>query len=533
MSDLHHECGLAAIYHLPGDDVSPLCPVQGPDEASRLMPRMLLDIQNRGQLSAGMTSYNADRLQLLETHKDVGNVSEVFRMSHRGKFESLMAQYAGRAAIGHVRYATCGAEDRNYAQPFERHHLQKHKWFSFGYNGQLANFRELQQKLLADGNNHLARENDTEIILHEISRELSGEGERPNLVEVFRNIAKKFDGAYNLVFLNALGEMVVLRDPLGIRPLCYAKEGLLFAAASESVALLNLGFKADSIKSLMPGQMVLITPERYELHTFARSSHRAHCFFEWIYFANVASTMDDQSVYLTRKRLGEELARLETVPIDEDTVVVPVPDTSKAAADSMAYKLKVPAVEGLIRNRYTGRTFIEGTGNRKQKAETKYTPLREVLEGKRVLLVEDSIVRSTTMKVLLHRIRELGGAKEIHVRVACPPIIAPCFYGIDMSTIGELFAPQFLHDGKLTEAAQAEMAKVLGADSLRYLPVEAIARSVGFDSDQLCQACITGEYPTPYGQKLYQIALKHHDDCGGGGRTYETVTSLETSATTN
>lgn len=522
MSELHHECGLAAIYHLPGDAVSPLCPGQGPDEVSRLMPRMLLDIQNRGQLSAGMTSYNPDHLQRLDTHKDLGGVSEVFRMSHRGKYESLMSQYSGRAAIGHVRYATCGAEDRNYAQPFERQHLQKHKWFSFGYNGQLANFRELQQELLADGNNHLARENDTEIILHEISRELSGEGPRPDLVDVFRNIAKKFDGAYNLVFLNAVGEMVVLRDPLGIRPLCYAKEDQLFAAASESVALLNLGFKAESIKSLLPGQLILITPDRYELHTFARAPRRAHCFFEWIYFANVASTMDEQSVYLTRKRLGEELARLETAPIDSDTVVVPVPDTSKAAADAMAYKLRVPAVEGLIRNRYTGRTFIEGSGNRQKKAETKYTPLREVLEGKRVLLVEDSIVRSTTMKVLIHRIRELGGAKEIHVRVACPPIIAPCFYGIDMSTIGELFAPPFLRDGQLTDAAQAEMACKLGADSLRYLPVEAIARAVGFDADQLCQACITGEYPTPYGEKLYQIALKYHDDCGGG-RTYETL----------
>jgi len=183
----------------------------------------------------------------------------------------------------------------------------------------------------------------------------------------------------------------------------------------------------------------------------------------------------------------------------------------------------VPAVEGLIRNRYTGRTFIEGTGSRRQKAETKYTPLREVLEGKRVLLVEDSIVRSTTMKVLIHRIRELGGAKEIHVRVACPPIIAPCFYGIDMSTIGELFAPPFLREGRLTDDAQQAMAERLGADSLRYLPVESIARAIGFDADQLCQACITGEYPTQYGQKLYQIALSADDNCGG--RTYESVST--------
>jgi amidophosphoribosyltransferase len=525
MSELNHECGLAAIYHLPGGEASPLCTEHGPEEISRLMPRMLLDVQNRGQLSAGMTTFNPDRNQLLSTYKELGGVSEVFRMSHRGKFESLMKEYAGRAAIGHTRYATCGAEDLAYGQPFERQHLQKHKWFAFGFNGQLANYAELRERLLADADNHLSRDNDTEIIMHEISRELSGDN-RPELIDVFRNISRDFDGAYNIVFLNALGEMVVARDPLGLRPLCYAKEGALFAAASESVALLNLGFRAESIKSLLPGQAVTIVDGRFEIQNFARSARRAHCFFEWIYFANVASTMDGHGVYLTRKRLGEELARLETVPLDEDTVVVPVPDTSKAAADAMGYKLKVPVLEGLIRNRYTGRTFIEGGGSRRQKAETKYTPLREVLDGKRVLLVEDSIVRSTTMKVLINRIRGLGRAREIHVRVACPPIIAPCFYGIDMSTIGELFAPQFLQDGVLTEEAQAAMAARLGADSLRYLPVESIAHAVGLDSDQLCQACITGEYPTPWGQELYQIALANGHDTSAQ-RTYESATGVK------
>ena len=447
-------------------------------------------------------------------------MSEVFRLSHRGKYESLMRRYAGRAAIGQVRYATCGPEDKSYAQPFERHHVQKHKWFSFAFNGQLANYQQLRQNLLADGDNHLSRDTDTEMIMHAIGRELS-ENTRPSLIEIIRNISRQFDGAYCLVMLNAVGDMLVARDPLGLRPLCYAIEGPLFAAASESVALLNLGFSAESIKSLLPGQAITITQGELEIQRFAPSVRRAHCFFEWIYFANVASTMDGRSVYLSRKALGEELARLETVPIDEDTIVVPVPDTSKAAADAMAFRLKIPSLEGLIRNRYTGRTFIEGSGSRKRKVETKYTPLREVLEGKRVILVEDSIVRSTTMKVLINRIRSLGRAREIHVRVACPPIIAPCFYGIDMSTIGELFAPRFLHGEPLTEAAQAEMAATLGADSLRYLPVESIARAVGFDADELCQACITGEYPSKAGQDLYQIALANAD-VTGSKRTYET-----------
>src|SRR5271154_6069233 len=213
MSELNHECGIAAIYHLPDEPASPLCPDQGPDEVSRLMPRMLLDIQNRGQLSAGMTSFNPDRNQLIDTHKELGSVTEVFRLNHRGKSESLMRRYAGRAAIGHVRYATCGAEDRGYAQPFERSHVQKHKWFSFGFNGQLANYQELRETLLADNDNHLARDTDTEIIMHEIGRELSGD-RRPTLNEIMRSIATRFDGAYSLVFLNALGDMLVARDPL-------------------------------------------------------------------------------------------------------------------------------------------------------------------------------------------------------------------------------------------------------------------------------------------------------------------------------
>ncbi len=526
MSEIHDECGVAAIYHLPSTEVSPLCGDVPPAEVSRLLPRMLLDIQNRGQLAAGMTSYCPARQQLLDTHKDVGTVREVFRLSHPGKYESLMQEYSGVAAIGHVRYATCGQEDRSYAQPFERHHLQKHKWFSFGFNGQLANYSALRERLLDSSDHHLTRETDTEIMMHEISRELSGD-RKPELIDVIRNISQRFDGAYSLVFLNACGDMIVARDPLGIKPLCYALEGPLFAAASESVALLNLGFAPESIIPLQPGQAITITGGQVEVQRYAASPRRAHCFFEWVYFANVASTLDHRSVYLSRTALGVELAELETsngeIDFDDgETIVVPVPDTSKAAADSMAFEMGVPSREGLIRNRYSGRTFIEGGKDRQRKAQIKYTPLREVLEGKRVFLVEDSIVRSTTMRVLLHRIRELGGAREIHVRVACPPIIAPCFYGIDMSKVNELFAPAFLHDRPLDDDVQRAMADELGCDSLRYLPVEAIARAIEFDADQLCQACITGQYPTKCGQELYQIALENaRNDTEGGGRTYE------------
>ena len=239
MSELHHECGVAAIYHLSGRGRSPICTSDGPRQISRLLPRMLLDIQNRGQLAAGMTTFDPDRPALLKTRKDVGTVAEVFRLNHRAKAESLMRLLAGRAAIGHVRYATCGQDDRSYAQPFERTHIHKRKWFSFCFNGQLSNYGLLKERLLADGDHHLALDTDTEIILHEFGRLLSNSRSRIDWIDVLRDTTGGFDGAYSLAVLTAEGEMIVARDPLGIKPMCYVHEGPLFAAASESVALLE------------------------------------------------------------------------------------------------------------------------------------------------------------------------------------------------------------------------------------------------------------------------------------------------------
>ena len=523
MDELHHECGVAALYYMPGrgGDRSPVW-TGDPDQISRLMPRMLLDLQNRGQLAAGMATYNPEREQLVDTYKEIGTVIEAFRINHPHKYASIMEEYAGRASIGHTRYATCGATNRSYAQPFMRRHGCKWKWFAFAFNGQLTNFAELRQQLLANHDYHLTRDNDTEVIMHYLAHEIRGD-ERPDLVEVFRSLAKKFDGAYNLVFLNAMGDMVVLRDPYGIRPLVYSHDGPVFGAASESVALQNIGFR--NIKSLPPGHMILIRDGELSVHEFAESRRKSHCFFEWIYFANVSSTLDDRSVYLSRARLGQELAKQEKelgrVPLDPaETVVVPVPDTGKAAADAMAFALGIPSVEGLIRNRYIGRTFIEGA-NRADKVRLKFTPLREVLSGKRVLLVEDSIVRSTTLKSLLHHLRDQGGAREIHVRVACPPIIAPCFYGIDMSTVSELFAPKFMAGTIPSVTEQDAMAAELGADSLFYLPVDAVARCIDLPAEKLCRACVTGEYPTPAGEQMYQLALRNHATGSGDGRTYD------------
>ncbi|MGL6072914.1 MAG: amidophosphoribosyltransferase [Fimbriiglobus sp.] len=532
MDELKHECGIAALYHFDPAKPSRVYDQPSPVTVNKkikqehinvLMPRMLVDLQNRGQLAAGMTSYHPDRPSLLETYKEVGLVSEAFRMGQAEKHEKILEECSGPAVIGHVRYATSGPTSRPYAQPFERKHGSKWKWFAFGFNGNLANLDELREEIESHGY-HMTKDNDTEAMMHLMSLELTGP-KAPNLVDVFANLAKKFDGSYNIVFLNAMGDMIVLRDPIGLRPVCWSVDGGVFGAASESVALKNLGFKDDQIFNLEPGELIHVYPGGYQRHRFAESPKKAHCFFEWVYFANVASTLDKQSVYISRTKLGYELAaqeeKLKLIPNlhDGNTIICPVPDTAKAAADGMSRALNIPVFEGLMRNRYVGRTFIDAA-KRADKVRLKFTPIREVLEGKRVILVEDSIVRSTTLINLLGFIKERGGADEIHVRVACPPIVAPCFYGIDMSRVSELFAPKYMKGNHPTVEEQARMADYFKAASLAYLPVEAIARCIEKRNDQLCEACISGNYPTPHGERLYQLALKKAGEEGGNSRPF-------------
>ncbi len=522
LDPVHDECGIAAVYRLNSAPGSGEELYEG--SVTRLIPDMLIDLQNRGQLAAGLARYDEDAAQLIDTYKDVGSVTDVFHLTHPdpGKFRGIVDEYSGRAAIGHTRYATCGKEGREYAQPFERHHGRKWKWFSFCFNGNIANYVEVRKKLLEQdkGDYHLAHETDTELFMHHLAYANKGD-EKPDFVEVFRHIADTFDGAYSLAFLNADGDLVLARDPLGVRPLVYGFRGNLFGAASESLALANKGFR--DLQDLEPGHLIHIRPEGCEIREFAPSPRKAHCFFEWVYFANVASEINGKSVYLARNRLGEALADAEPLEVNaEECIAVPVPDTAKAACDAMAHRLGIPTKEGLIRNRYVGRTFIEGK-NRKARVKRKYTVLPEVVRGKRVFLVEDSIVRSTTLRVIVKMLRKFGGAKEVHVRVACPPIMAPCSYGIDMSTVSELIAPQFFEGpvkGELAREGLETMGNELGADTLRYLTVDELNGALGLSECDLCEGCLTGEYPTEWGQKLYKEALLSRD-APAGGRTYE------------
>ncbi len=474
-----------------------------------LVVRLLSDIQNRGQLAAGVTTYDPDARHLLRTHKDLGSVRDVFCLNHAGKHRSVMAPLSGTAAIGHTRYSTSGADDIDYAQPLERQHGRPFKWFSFAFNGNVANHPELATHLSDRLGYHLLRPDcDSELFMHSIAFHQQGSRPKPWPV-VFAQLAETIDGAWSLALLTADGHLVVARDPLGVKPLCWGRLDSLVVAASESIALQNLG--VPDIRDVPPGHLLHAHDGQVELVPYIAEIPRPrHCFFEWIYFANAASKMDGCSVYRARCASGRTLARQERITPGPDHVVVPVPDTSKPAGDAFAFELGIPSVEGLLRNRYAGdRTFIE-SGNRRDKVARKFVVLRDVLEAKKVFLVDDSLVRSTTMNYLIEYLRGEGHAAEVHVRFASPPILAPCFYGIDMSTIGELFAPRFLSrvEGSCPVLWQAEeeMAAILGADSLRYLPVGEMGACIGLPQEQLCLACVTADYPTTAGQNLYELA---------------------------
>jgi len=471
-----------------------------------------------------MTRFAPGRAHRLLTYKDTGSVPEVFRLTHTAKAKAIIDEHEGVAVIGHVRYATSGRDQSEYAQPFERMHSRTHKWFSLGFNGNLANYAQLRDHLTKVRGYHMVHDVDTEILLHHVAYALRGET-KPALVDAFGELTRDLDGAYNIMFLNADGDLVASRDPLGIRPLCYGVRDGLFAVASESVALRNMGIV--EITDVEPGQMVRVDYETRTVHLerYAEPRGHRHCFFEWVYFAHVSSVMEGRTVYDVRWQLGEHLAQDEAESIDEDCVVVAVPDTAKPIGDAFAFTLRIPSLEGIVRNRYVGRTFIEGREGRAQKVRRKYTLLPSVTGDKRVFLVEDSLVRSTTLRDLVKRTRDEGRARQVHVRIGAPPVIAPCFYGIDMSTLGELFAPAWLSKGYTQQdldRVSRDMAAQLGADSLRYLPVEHVAPSIGLAHEHLCSACVTGEYPSAAGTRIYERELENGRD-RSDGRPYDNL----------
>jgi amidophosphoribosyltransferase len=490
-----------------------------PGGAAGYLQKVLRQLQHRGEESAGITTWRPGRGgQLLDTHRDVGLVSEVFRLSSPVKHESLLRWYAGPAGIGHCRYATSGTVTRTAAQPFETHGMRTWDWFSFGFNGNLANFAQLKQELEAAG--HLNLHTDTEIVRHLLWAEL-GRAKRPDPAAAVAAVAERLDGGYAIVLINADGDLVAARDPLGLRPLCFGESNGLLAAASESVGLAVIGILEP--QPVAPGELIHIADGRVRRHRFAESQRTAHCFFEWVYFADIGSVIDGVSVYDARYRLGQELAKVEPLRdrLDDDFIVVPVPFASKTAADGFAHELGVPLKEGLQCNRYVGRTFIQSSG-REGRAREKYVLLPRILQGKKVLLVEDTIVRGLTLRVLLDRVREEGGAAEVHVRVSCPPLISPCPYGIDMTTMDEFIAAQYVDEPAGLQGIAERVRADMGADSLVYQSYGGLVRSIGLGRDAICDACITGEYPTLWGAKVRDFAQRRQGALVGR-RSYEAI----------
>lgn len=466
-------CGIIGIYSF--------------NQKQNVVPALikgLMDLQHRGELSAGITTYNPDRKRLLQTYKDNGKVDEVFRINHKYKLDKITSDYAGHIGIGHTRYATSGDDSDSLAQPFERPHGRLSKWFSISFNGNLANYSSLKKQLEDIGYN-MTYDSDTEVIMHYLSREMQRAypDEPQNFTKILNKLSAEFDGAWNICFINAEGKFFASRGHNGIRPLCYGIKDNMLVVCSESVVLSNLQIEALDIPA---GHVLVADATGYEVKKYSEVYEVNNCFFEYIYFAHDASKMDNSSIYNIRYNVGNRLAAEELQELDNDYIVVPVPDTSYIAGSAYATATSLPYVLGIIKNQQIGRTFIANS-NREERVRQKFTFIKEVLENKKIILVDDSIVRGSTLKNLVKILKNHYNVREVHLRIGCPPITNPCFYGIDFPTIKELYAGSNNPD-----------PSYFGADSLQYLSYDGLLKSIGKDKT-LCKACLGGEYPTLYG----------------------------------
>lgn len=489
MGDIHEFCGICAAS-TPGKN------------AGFDLYQMMKDLQHRGQAGAGLSTYDPTRKILLRTFKDTGRVEEVFGGADGARSGEILKDFGGSLGIGHTRYGTSGSLTSRHVQPFERVHGVTYKWFAFGFNGHIANRPEIESKIASQGY-HLMLDTDTEVMMHYLSKHLSDTG--GDLKEMFHRLSQDFDGAYNITFIDALGDLVAIRDPWGIRPLSSISTDRGSFAASETCALYRQG--TEKLRHIEPGEMAVLRDGDIEYQRYAPARKKALCFFEFLYFASVTSNIDGRSVYEARKRCGEELARIETKNINEkDWVAIPVPNTARPIANSYAKSIGHPEIydEGLIAVG-KGRTFID-EGDRSTKVRRKFIPIPSVLNGKKVIVIDDSIVRSTTMATIVnYHLKEIGGAEEVHVRIATPPIIAPCYYGIDMKTFDELAASRYqdrIVSGVMDEEGMESMARQVHADSLIYLTHEGLLRALGMDRNSICMACLDRKYPTPAGKEL-------------------------------
>jgi len=461
----HDECGVFGIL--------------GHAEAANIIYLGLHALQHRGQESAGIVTADGDKL-----HREVGmgQVGEVFGPER-------LARLPGSSGIGHVRYSTAGTSDLKNAQPMR---VRSHKGeIALAHNGNLVNADRLRSNLECDGSIFTST-SDTEVVLHLIARSHQREIE-----DAVVDALTQVKGAYSLVFLTR-DRMIGVRDPMGFRPLSLGMLDDAWVITSETTALDLVG--AKFVRDIEPGEVVVIRGTDLKSYRPFPPAAKNACIFEYVYFARPDSLLWGRNVSRVRKRLGMELAR--EAPAQAD-IVVPIPDSGVYAAMGYAAESGIPYDHGLVRSHYIGRTFIEPSQSiRHFGVRLKLNPVKEVLEGKRVVLVDDSIVRGTTSRKLVSMVRE-AGAKEVHMRISCPPTIGPCYYGVDTPLRSELIA---------SSHSVEEIRKHLRADSLSYLSLDGMMRAVSGGEEAgangFCSACYTNKYPIEFPrERVLQIGL--------------------------
>ena len=449
------ECGVFGIFGKP--------------EAASIVTLGLHALQHRGQEAAGIVSYDGKQFYV-ERH--VGLIGDTFTRP------SVIARMPGTRAIGHTRYSTTGGEGLRNVQPFFAEY--EGGGFAIAHNGNLTNALTVQKALQKRGA-IFSSTSDTETLLHLIAM-----SDKSEFLDRFIDAIKQVEGAYSLVGISEK-KMIGARDPLGIRPLVLGDLDGSYILASETCALDIIG--ARYVRDVKAGEVVVITGSGIESHFPFETTPSRFCIFEYVYFARPDSNLDGRNVYEVRKRIGVELA--EESACDAD-LVIPVPDSGVPAAIGFSQASGIPFELGIIRNHYVGRTFIQPTAAiRHMGVKLKHNPNRKIIEGKRVVLVDDSIVRGTTSQKIVQLVRD-AGAKEVHMRIASPPTMSPCFYGVDTPEKSKLLASRMSIE---------EMADFIKVDSLGFLSIDGLYRAVrepkrNSECPQFCDACFTGEYPT-------------------------------------
>lgn len=466
-SELKDKCGVFGVF--------------GHKDAAYLTYLGIYALQHRGEESAGIVISNG---QKMDSHRGMGHVQDIFD-------GSVLERLRGDRAIGHVRYSTTGSSNIKNAQPILVDYSRGE--IAIGHNGNIVNADILRSELEAYGS-IFQTTTDSEIIIH-----LMAKPSLRNVEEGIMDALGRVKGAYSLVFLTHQF-LVAARDPQGFRPLWLGKKDNAYMVASETCAFDML--EAEAVREIEPGEVLFISTSGLKsMKLPMKDTHHAHCIFEHVYFSRPDSKVFGESVHMVRQRLGRQLAIEHPAKAD---VVIPVPDSGNSAALGFSQGSGIPFEFGIVRNHYVGRTFIQpNQGIRDFKARVKFNFVKEVLEGKRVVVVDDSIVRGTTSKIRVKNLRQ-AGAKEVHLRISCPPHRHPCAYGIDFPTREELIANKY---------SMEEVKKYLDCDSVGYLSLEGMLKCVSYPKESYCTACWSGKYPIPFEGVDKYHAERHSPKC--------------------